>query len=273
MKLSIQYKTMIMDTINKEIRSKMLLFIFLFSTMIIFISHALIKVFFTGLAVDSSNPGASGPMLLSIMFSFVNFWSVIIAAIFGVSSIRSDFSQNIIYQYLAMPIKRSDYYFSRLFGTWIIVYAFYLYVYIASIIMFSAATHSWIAHSGHLLSAVMMGLFIFLCILISTLLSFFGNKMGAFLMVGMSWLCMTFSNATFRELEFSEYFKELSVMRFIGIIIHWCLPRLGNISEMANIFLFKREMKMNLWIELPHFFITSILLLWLATYLIKRKDF
>lgn len=268
-----QYTAMIMDTINKEIRSKMLLFIFIISTLIILLSHALVKIFFASVGADTANPGATGPMLLSIMFGFVNFWSVIISAIFGVSSIRSDFSQNIIYQYLAMPIKRSDYYFSRLIGTWLIVYTFYLYLYLASLILFSLATNSWIAHTGHLLSALMMGLFIFLCILISTLLSFYGNKLGAFILVAITWMIMTFSNGTYRELAFSEYFSKLNSLRFIGMIIHWLLPRLGNISEMANIFLFQRDMTMNLWIEIPHFFITSAFLLWLATYFIKKKDF
>jgi hypothetical protein len=225
------------------------------------------------MANDANNPGNTGPLLLSLMFGFVNFWSVIISAIFGVSSIRSDFSQNIIYQYLAMPIKRSDYYFSRLIGTWAIVYSFYLYVYIASLIMFSWATHSWIAHSGHLLSALMMGLFIFLCILFSTLLSFYGNKMGALLLVGLTWMSLTFSNATFRDLAFKDYFTNVNPMRRIGMGIHWCLPRLGNVSEMANIFLFQREMTMNLWIELIHFMITTAFLLWLGTYFIKKKDF
>jgi ABC-type transport system involved in multi-copper enzyme maturation permease subunit len=268
-----QYKTMIVDTINKEIRSKMLIFIFVISTGFILLSNSLVKIFFSSMVADANNVASSGPMLLSLMFGFINFWSVFISAIFGVNAIRSDFTQNIIYQYLAMPLKRSDYFFSRLIGTWVIVYTFYLYAYLASLVLFSIATHSWVAHSGHLLSAVMMGIFIFLCILFSTLFSFFGNKMGALMMVGISWIMMTFSNSTYRELPYNEYFSNLSLLRLIGMIVHWFLPRLGNISELANSFLFQKELKMNLWIEMPHLFITSGLLLWLGTYFIKRKDF
>ena len=218
-------------------------------------------------------PETLGPLLLSMMFGFLNFWSVLISSIFGVNSIRSDFTQNIIYQYLAMPIKRSDYYFSRLIGTWIIVYTFYLYAYFASLILFSIATNSWVAHSGHLLSAIMMGVFIFLCILFSTLYSFFGNRMGALLLVGTSWLLITLSNSTFRDLPIKEYFVNFSLPRFLGMIIYTILPRLGNISELANSFLFQKEITMNLWIEFSHLIITTSILLWAGSYFIKKKDF
>jgi hypothetical protein len=270
---TVQIKTMILDTINKEIRSKMLMFIFIISTVIILLANSLIKLFYSSVVMDPTNVGSSGPMLLSLMFSFVNFWSVLISIVFGVSAIRSDFSNNIIYQYLAMPIKRSDYFFSRLIGTWIIVYTFYLYAYLASLVLFSMATHSWVAHSGHLLSAVMMGIFIFLCILFSTLFSFFGNKMGALLLAGMSWLVLTVSDSAIRELTVSEYFSNLSLMRVMGLFVYWFLPRLGNISELATSFLFQKEFKMNLWVEMPHLLITTAFLLWLGQYFIKRKDF
>jgi ABC-type transport system involved in multi-copper enzyme maturation permease subunit len=265
---------MIWDTINKEVRSKMLMFVFVISTLIILFSHSLVKMFFASTGgADANSPLNSGALLLSVMFGFLNFWSVIISAIFGVNSIRSDFSQNIIYQYLAMPIKRSDYYFSRLLGTWAIVYTFYLYAYLASLILFSLATHSWVAHWGHLLSAIFMGLFIFLCILLSTLFSFFGNRMGALLLVGLTWLLLTLSNSSFRDIPFKEYFNNFSLMRFLGMFIYWILPRLGNVSEIANAFLFKKELTLNLWVEIPHLLITSILLLWIGTRFIKKKDF
>jgi ABC-type transport system involved in multi-copper enzyme maturation permease subunit len=270
---SVQYKTMIIDTFNKEIRSKMLMFIFVLSTLIILLSNSLVKIFFSSMTTDTTSVVSSAPLLLSMMFGFLNFWSVLISTVFGVNSIRSDFSQNIIYQYLAMPIRRSDYFFSRLIGTWVIVYAFYLYAYMASLILFSMATHSWAAHSGHLLSAIMMGIFIFLCILLSTLFSFFGNRMVALLMVGISWIVLTVSNSAFRELPLNEYFSNFNLLRFFGMIVYWILPRLGNISELANSFLFKKELTMNLWIEMPHLLFTSAFLLWLGTYFIKRKDF
>ena len=274
MKRSIQYRIMIWDTITKELRSKMLLFVFIVSSVIILLSHSLVKIFFSSVgAPDSGSPLNSGALLLSVMFGFLNFWSVIIAAIFGVNSIRSDFSQNIIYQYLAMPIKRSDYYFSRLLGTWAIVYMFYLYAYMASLILFSIATHSWVAHWGHLLSALCMGIFIFLCILFSTLLSFFGNRIAALLMVGITWLTLTLSNSAFREIPYNDYFVNFSLLRFLGMVVHWLLPRLGNVSELANIFLFKKDLTMNLWIETPHLIITTALLLWIAIRFIKKKDF
>ena len=116
-----QWQAMIKDTILKELRSKTLLFIFIATTLMIFLAHSLLKMFIS--SNESSALVINGANSLTIMFTMINAWSVIIAGIFGISSIRSDFKDKIIYQYLAFPISRTQYMFSRILGTWILVFS------------------------------------------------------------------------------------------------------------------------------------------------------
>ncbi|MDO9182959.1 MAG: ABC transporter permease [Bacteriovorax sp.] len=266
-----QWKAMIKDTILKELRSKTLIFIFIATTLMIFLSHQVLKMFI------SSNEGSAvminGANSLSLMFTMINAWSVIIAGIFGISSIRSDFEDKIIYQYLAFPISRTQYMFSRIFGTWILVFGYYLYSYILSAILFSMATHSFALHWGHLVSMLLMGLYVFLVIFISFLYSMVAGKIGAFLMLLATVGIISISTSSIRALAYSEYFKDLNIFKLFGLLVYFFLPRLNFITELASSFLSKEEIKLNLGLEALHLVATSALFIFLANRLVKKRNF
>jgi ABC-type transport system involved in multi-copper enzyme maturation permease subunit len=262
---------MIKDTILKELRSKTLLFIFIATTLMIFMAHALLKMFIN--SNDSTAAMISGANSLSIMFSMINAWSVIIAGIFGISSIRSDFKDNIIYQYLAFPISRTQYMFSRIFGTWILVFGYYLYSYILSAILFSLATHSLALHWGHLVSMLLMGLYVFLVIFISFLYSMVAGKIGAFLLLLATVATISVSTNFMRALAFADYLKELSLFKLIGLIVYFVFPRVNYVAELASNVLAKEEVKINLGLEAIHLVVTSSIFIFLADRLVKKKNF
>jgi ABC-type transport system involved in multi-copper enzyme maturation permease subunit len=266
-----QWKAMIRDTILKELRSKTLVFIFIATTLMIFLSHALLKMFI------SSNQGTAsmitGANSLSIMFTMINAWSVIIAGIFGISSIRSDFKDKIIYQYLSFPISRTQYMFSRIFGTWILVYGYYLYSYFLSAILFSFATHSLAFNSAHLISMLLMGLYVFLIIFISFLYSMVAGKIGAFLLLISTVAVISISTSSMRVLVYSDYFRDLSLFKIIGLIVYFFFPRVNYISELASNVLSKEEMTLNLGLESLHLIATTAFLIFIADRLVKRKNF
>ena len=266
-----QWKAMIKDTILKELRSKTLIFIFIATTLMIFLGHTLLKMFI------GSNEGSAvminGANSLSLMFTMINAWSVVIAGIFGISSIRSDFKDNIIYQYLSFPISRTQYMFSRIFGTWILVFGYYLYSYILSAILFSIATHSWAMHWAHLLSMLLMGLYVFLVIFISFLYSMIAGKIGAFLLLITTVATISVSTNAMRTLAFADYLKDLSLFKVVGLAVYFILPRINYITELANNVLSKEEIKLNLGLETLHLLITSAIFIFIADRLVKRKNF
>ncbi|MGZ3788833.1 MAG: ABC transporter permease [Bacteriovorax sp.] len=267
-----QWKAMIKDTILKEMRSKTLIFIFIATTLMIFLAHALLKMFINNNDA-STNIMISGASSLSFMFRLINGWSVIIAGIFGISAVRSDFRENIIYQYLTFPISRTKYMMSRIFGSWLLVYGYYLYAYLLSALLFSIATHSLALHWNHLLSMVLMAVYIFLVIFMSFLFSLVAGKIGAFLLLIVTVTIISFSTNSMRLIEASDYFKDLSLFKGIGLLVYFFMPRLNYVSEVANAIMFNEEIKLRLGLESLHLLVTSALLLFLADRLVKRKNF
>jgi ABC-type transport system involved in multi-copper enzyme maturation permease subunit len=270
--MSAQWRAMIKDTILKELRSKTLIFIFIATTLMIFLSHALLKML-----INNNDPASniliSGTNSLTFMFSVINGWSVIIAGIFGISSIRSDFKDKIIYQYLAFPISRTQYMFSRIFGTWLLVYGYYLYSYLLSAILFSFATNSLALHWTHLISMLLMGIYVFLVIFISFLYSMIAGKIAAFLLLIATVVTISLSISSLRMVAAADYLKDLNVFKIIGLIVYFCLPRINYITELASTVMSKEEIKMNLGLEALHFVITTGLFIFLANFLVKKKNF
>ncbi len=269
---SAQWKAMIKDTILKEMRSKTLFFIFIATTLMIFLGHSLLKMFI------NNNDAATNIIInaessLSYMFRAINLWSVIIAGIFGISAVRSDFREKIIYQYLTFPISRTQYMFSRIFGAWILVYGYYLYSYFLSAILFSVATHSLALTWSHFASMLLMGLYVFLVIFISFLYSLFAGKIGSFLLLFVTVFTISISSESLRYLSYSEYFKGMGIFRLIGLVVYSCLPRINYIAEISNAIMFKEEIKLNIGLESLHLIVTSAILIFIADRIIKKRNF
>lgn len=267
-----QWIAMIKDTILKELRSKTLIFIFIATTLMILLAHAILKML-----INNNDPASammlSGANSLTFMFSIINAWSVIIAGIFGISSVRSDFREKIIYQYLTFPISRTQYMFSRIIGSWILVFSYYLYSYLLSAILFSIATHSMALHFDHILSMLLMGAYVFLVIFISFLYSLISGKIASFLLLLSTVGLISISNGIFRTLEFSEYFKNFSIFKLFGLLIYICLPRINYLTELASGVMSKETIRLNVGLEALHLIVTTTIFAIIADQIVKRKDF
>lgn len=267
-----QWKGMIKDTILKEMRSKTLMFIFIATTVMILLSHSLLKMFYNN-PDPASQIMVSGSNSLSYMFMFINFWNIFVAAIFGISAVRSDFREKIIYQYLTFPITRTQYMFSRIFGAWILVFGYYLYSYLLASVLFSIATHSFAFTVYHLLSILITGIYIFLVIFISFFFSLFAGKIQSFLLVFVTVFTINMADNAFKGLPLADYLKDMGIFKLIGLIAYICLPRLKYVSELANAVMFKEAFVMNYGLEALHLIVTSAVLIFVADHLMKKKDF
>jgi ABC-type transport system involved in multi-copper enzyme maturation permease subunit len=271
-KMKKQILSLIKDTILKEARSKTLIFLFGATTLLILLANSLLKLYIsevpqTGQAVLNASSS------LSIMFSIINFWSLIVSAIFGISSIRSDFQEKIIYQYLSFPISRTQYMFSRIFGTWLLVFGYYLYSYLLAAILFSFASKTIALHWTHLISMGLMGLYVLIVIFISFVYSMMADKIPAFLLLFATIIVISASSNSMRILEYSEYFKDLSIFKIFAILVYCLLPRVNYVAELASAVMFHEEIRLNLPLESLHFIMTSLVMMYFANRFIKKKDF
>lgn len=270
-----QHKALVKDTILKELRSKTLITLFIATTLTILLAHAGIKMINTELSANNA-VSLVGADLLSITFQILNTFIFMIAIIFGVSTIRSDFENNIIYQYLSFPIGRSEYFFIRVFGTWILVFGYYLYAYILSSVLYSMSFNKIVLTGGHLLSLLVMAIYVLVVIFLAILFSMMMNKMAAFISLIALTLFGSMGYNVFSAQPMNEWMTNLGIFKGIGFILYIGFPRLKFLSNLSSDLI---TGKITEWapkalaFEALHFVVLSVGVIALANYLVKRKNF
>ena len=267
-----QYKALILDTILKELRSKTLIFIFVATTAALILGHMVMNLVNTQMGGDASF-SLAGVDVLSVNFSILNSVSFLVAAIFGVSVFRSDFQNNIIYQYLSFPISRAEYFFVRVLGTWLLVLGYYAYSYILSAILFSFAFKKIAFTAGHLGGFCILSLYLLLVIFISIFFSLLMNKIGALFATFISCIASAVAYATFAKLPYNEFFANMSAFKGIGLLVYGLFPRISFLADTSNNILFREAVSVNLWEQIAHLIIISGAYVYLANYFVKKKDF
>ncbi len=269
-----QYKALIKDTFLKELRSKTLIFIFLATTASIVLGHLILSAFNSDLnGSGGANVALAGLNVLSINFRILNSISFIIAAVFGVSVFRSDFQNNIIYQYLTFPISRTEYFFSRIFGTWLLVMSYYAYAYLLSAILFSLAFKTFILSPMHVLSFIILGLYLLLVIFISIFFSLLMNKIGALFLTFATCIASAVSFGVYSTLPLNETLNDFSLFKLFGLVFYYLFPRISFLDSVSSALLLEGKLEVIAWQQGLHLIIISAAYVYLANFLIKKKDF
>jgi hypothetical protein len=267
-----KYKALIGDTMIKEARSKTLLFIFIATTLSIVFGQLVIGAINKEMAGNSSF-SMIGVDILSINFRILNSVSFIIAAVFGVSIFRSDFSNNIIYQYLSFPISRAEYFFCRVVGTWILVLGYYLYAYILSSVLFSMVFKKMVFTSAHFFSFTNLAIYLLLVIFISIFFSLLMNKIGALFVTFITCIMSSIAYGNFSRISYKELFSDFSLLKSFSAGFYFLFPRISFLSEESSYFLSSGTSGVNYLEQVIHLVLVSSLYIFLANYFIRRKDF
>lgn len=267
-----QYKALIIDTILKEIRSKTLIFIFVATTISIILGHLVLSAVNTQMG-GGQGLSLSGLDVLSINFRILNSISFIIAAVFGVSVFRSDFENNIIYQYLAFPISRTEYFFIRVLGTWLLVLGYYAYSYVLSTVLFSFAFKKIILSPAHFFSFMILALYLLLVIFIAIFFSLLTNKMSALFLTFFSCIIAAGGYGYFSKLPYKEYFLDFGTFKGLGLMFYFFFPRISFLDTESARLLSGEVSAINIWEQVAHLVVISGIYVYLASYFIKKKDF
>jgi ABC-type transport system involved in multi-copper enzyme maturation permease subunit len=267
-----QYKALIVDTILKEIRSKTLIFIFVATTLSIILGHLVLSAVNTQMG-GGQGLSLSGLDVLSVNFRILNSISFIIAAVFGVSVFRSDFQNNIIYQYLAFPISRTEYFFVRVLGTWLLVLGYYAYSYILSTVLFSFAFKKIILSPAHLFSFLILAVYLLLVIFIAIFFSLLTNKLSALFLTFICSIIAAGGYGYFSKLPFKEYFLDFGTFKALGLMFYFFFPRISFLDTESARLLSGEISGVNIWEQLAHLLVISGIYVYLASYFIKKKDF
>jgi ABC-type transport system involved in multi-copper enzyme maturation permease subunit len=263
--------SLIKNSIDKEIRSKSVIFLFVFTLAFIYLGHMIassVKEF-----VNESNL----TMLISnssqaVIVSFVSLCANLIAMIVASSVLRSDISSRIMPQILTMPISRAGYLFNRIVGAWLLVMLLY------TISLVFGISILYFADSIKVEPLMLMGSYLFMAlellglIFMSSFVSMYGNKIGTLVVTIVYYFSTRVAQYRFAQEGFN--FSDLTVGKIYSGVIYYLTPRLGELAHISENYLSGKGFEFNqIAYALIHFL--AIMIVWSVLYkiLFDRKEF
>ncbi|MBT3585747.1 MAG: ABC transporter permease subunit [Halobacteriovoraceae bacterium] len=261
------------NTLQKEFRNKMLLFILAFTVAVILGANVVINLLNDKVVTDfGMKDMAIGDKAMIGFYWFINLWSVGLAVLLGSNCTKSDFENHVIPQLLSFPIRRIEYLLARIFGTWFMVMGYYLFSIVLAMVSFSL-TSGTLVKGGAFFGAVLINSFAILPIIIlAVLFSFFTPKLVTFIGVGMLYLLMSISAGNLHPLPFSEMLNDLSFMKIVALGLYFFLPHSSILDRFSSATLFDTPFEVNILFEVGHYALTMALLILIATWVFRRRD-
>ncbi len=250
----------------------MMIFFVIMTVLLIFGINSILN--FVGLMPGLIPSGSLGDKKLFTFFYLINLWNVLLSVIIGMNCLKSDINSGVILQILSFPIKRRYLLFSRILGSTAIVLAYYFLAFILAVIVFTFSTHEGVFFNFKMiLGLIPTGALIISTITFTVLLSLYLSKIQSLFAGLVSMLFMAHYNVFFTGLNFSESLSEVSFFRIIGLITHFLFPRIGVFDELSKDLILGNALDINLWIEIPHFFLSYGLLVWICYTALNKKEF
>ncbi|MBT7610823.1 MAG: hypothetical protein HN576_13765 [Bacteriovoracaceae bacterium] len=273
--MSSQFKTVYINTFQKEMRNKSILILLALTIAIIFIFNAAFG-FFSGLLEGSPLPtdGAIGKFPLIAFYTFLESWSVLIAVTLGVSIVQSDEENNVIPQLLSFPIKRWEYLLARILGGWTIVILYYLFSISFAQFLFFMSAKVFLASEQIIFAVVNSCLIVLPAIFLSVFFTLFTNKIFAFILTFLSTSVITWANLSIGSASISEILEKLDGTSFFAGGIHYLLPRVGVLNSFTNEILQGQNLSFGLYATTYiHYAVSVVLFFLFISVLFKKKDF
>lgn len=273
-------RALFIDTIQKEVRSKTLVTLFVLSTIGMYFAYQALKAI--GGSMDANDGGASISMLGNVSFNAMfwvnNFISMLVATILGSSAFRSDFKEKISYTLLTLPISRIEYFYTRVFGVWVMSMAYYLYTFILGSIFLSllnkALSFSW----HYFLVLLFSGLVLLVVLNIASFVALYFNQLMAIFTSLVIFVFMSSAWSTFTSMSRKELLASIGFFDGIKAIFYFLLPHVDLYKDLNSAMLMNEQKfivfsQYNWLFEIPHLVLSSIFLFYITKYFIEKKDF
>ena len=226
-------KIILLDTVQKEIRSKTLLwvliinilFILLVSGGISYLSQTLLDM---GFPIEMKNKS-----ILIITF-FISFWTGILSILFGGSCIRSDEENGIIGQILSLPVTLFQYLLGRVLGTTIISGGFFILLNLFALIVVFIAGDDFPFLSTSPIGFVVSAASIFGLVILSAIVSMFMGKTLSFVLMALFYLFLSSSEALFFGEEISSFTNNLGFFKVLSLISYSIFPHVNTLSNLSS---------------------------------------
>lgn len=263
---------LIINTFQKEYRNKMMIFFVILTVILIFGINSILN--FAGQLPGIIPRGSLGDKKLFVFFYIINFWNILLSAIIGINCVKSDIKSGVILQIFSLPIKRMEYLFARILGATGIVLSYYFLAFFLGVLIFTFSSVGSVSFDFKMLLGLLpTAVLILSSVTFSILFSLFFSKIQSLFAVLITTVFITHYNTVFSLTVVSDYFKDLNIFRFFGLIFHFVFPRVGVFNDLAKNVILGNPLDYNLLIEIPHFMVSYAFLGVVCCLALKRKEF
>lgn len=268
-----QVKLLVWQTLQKEWRNRMFIFLFMLTIFCIVTAFLIIRYFFTDVLDPSATTMIGKDKPLFIFVGFINFFIWFVSLLVGLGVVKSDLETGVIRQIISLPISRIEYLFSRLIGGWILVMGFYLISVSLSYVLFQTMSDQ-VLNIGPILLAMIPQSFVILAgVTLTMIYSMKFSKIVAFIVSCIT--SMIISSANFRFLDDASFdaFLGDSVIGKILYVIHWMLPRMYEVNALVGSVMREADIGGSPVLLFLHFVITFGLVSFITSWFFRRRDF
>ncbi len=267
-------KTLIINTFQKEWRSRSLLILIVLTIVFLIISTSLLDFVINNFLAKNEVLGA-GSTGFTIFLTLVGLWSTFVVALIGAGVVKDDLDYQVLPQLLSLPISRAKYLLARLLGTWGLLFGYFLVTYAVAATLFQIVSGEGVWHFGVILASLTYAIRIIPILLFSCLFSLFLPKIFSFVFTLIMMFLVGIMNSAFMNQTYSEYLAEASLYRYISVGVDIIFPRMGFWSSVTDVLLSgKMEdlAKLSFASQSLHFVVTVALWTFILHWLFSRKE-
>ncbi|MFG1499141.1 ABC transporter permease subunit [Halobacteriovorax sp. XZX-3] len=270
--------TLIKNTIEKEVRNKSVIFLFIMTVIVMYLGGVLSNT----LQIEIQESGFSTYLAtasMTVVIWIISLSAKLVAALISANIFRSDLESGVISQILALPIKRSSYVINRMLGGAVLSFLYLIFILIIGVIILlsndlvpKGVDFSMVKMVASLIPHFLQ---ILIIMFVSCFFSLFFNKIGTLLLTCFYVLA---SVGVYTYIKAGNpALSGLNLSSIFGFIFYWMLPRIGEISGLADMLSLGAELNLEIVKSFVFGFVhlVATLGIWglIFNFIFKRRSF
>lgn len=271
-------KTLIKNTIEKEIRNKSVIFLFVMTLAVMYLGAVATNALQDEIKESGFNTYLATASMTVVIW-IISLSAKFVAALVSANIFKSDLESGVISQLLALPIKRSSYVINRMFGGALLSFLYLLIILIIGMIILS--TNELLPAGvdvpvvSILASTIPHFIQIIIIMFVSCFFSLFFNKIGTLLMT-LFYVMASIGTYTYIQ-SGNPVVSGFNLSSIFGAIFYWLLPRVGEINGISDMLSLGAEFNMEIFKNLAYGLIhlVATLGIWgmIFNYIFKKRSF
>jgi len=266
-------RTIFVNTLQKELRSRTLLYFFVATIVVMILAGGFLE--FISRFGSQAGGGLDATKRLTFFYNISSTWNALMTVVMAFSLVKTDADYNVLGLILSKPIRRLEYLIGRISALFAVILGYYLFCMILASIYFGVSAGMVPVVGGLLLSLMISGLAILIYIFYALLMWLLLGSQGFF---GAFMVLLLLAVVSLADDYGARYWVEgvkgelppavVGVMSFLYFIF----PRTGTLQALS-----REALKSSIdWTRVPwelgHYVVTASLFFVLIHFVFKRKE-